>query len=87
MQRLYSMFPGQAPGVALLLLRVSVAVGLFVDGSLRFPLDPGRWDFPLRLAVGVFLLAGARPGSYGTGESAVDGILPDAPPPPTTSKG
>ncbi|WP_331651264.1 hypothetical protein [Dokdonella sp.] len=53
------MFPGQAPGVALLLLRVSVAVGLFVDGSLRFPLDPGRWDFPLRLALGVFLLAGA----------------------------
>ena len=35
----------------------------------------------------VFLLAGARPGSYGTGESAVDGILPDPPPPPVASKG
>lgn len=28
----------------------------------------------------VFLLAGARPGSYGLGENAVDGVLPDAPP-------
>jgi hypothetical protein len=35
----------------------------------------------------VFLLAGARPGSYGTGESAVDGILPVAPPLPVASKG
>jgi hypothetical protein len=27
----------------------------------------------------VFLLAGARPGSYGLGPNAVDGVLPDAP--------
>jgi hypothetical protein len=27
----------------------------------------------------VFLLAGARPGSYGLGPDAVDGVLPDAP--------
>jgi len=35
----------------------------------------------------VFLLAGARPGSYGVGDGAVDGILPDPPPPPVASKG
>lgn len=35
----------------------------------------------------VFLLAGARPGSYGTGVSAVDGILPPPPPLPVTSTG
>ena len=35
----------------------------------------------------VFLLAGARPGSYGTGEAALDGILPDPPPLPVASKG
>ena len=34
----------------------------------------------------VFLLAGARSGSYGVGNDAVDGILPD-PPPPVASKG
>ena len=32
----------------------------------------------------VFLLAGARPGSYGTGSDAADGILPDPPPLPVT---
>ena len=31
----------------------------------------------------VFLLGGARPGSYGMGKDAVDGVLPDAPPVPT----
>ena len=31
----------------------------------------------------VFLLAGARPGSYGAGENAVDGTLPAPPPLPT----
>ena len=35
----------------------------------------------------VFLLAGARPGSYGTGADATDGILPDPPPLPVTTKG
>lgn len=33
----------------------------------------------------VFLLAGARPGSYGTGPQAADGILPDPPPLPVTA--
>ena len=35
----------------------------------------------------VFLLAGARPGSYGIGNGAADGIIPDPPPPPAASKG
>jgi hypothetical protein len=35
----------------------------------------------------VFLLAGARPGSYGTGRDAVDGVLPDAPPASSTTEG
>ena len=36
----------------------------------------------------VFLLAGARPGSYGVGNDAVDGILPDPPPaPPPRARG
>jgi hypothetical protein len=35
----------------------------------------------------VFLLAGARPGSYGTGAEAADGILPDPPPPPVATTG
>jgi hypothetical protein len=36
----------------------------------------------------VFLLAGARPGSYGVGKDASDGIIPDPPPVPAlTSKG
>ena len=35
----------------------------------------------------VFLLAGARPGSYGVGNDATDGIIPDPPPPPVASKG
>ena len=35
-----------------------------------------------QLAV-AFLLAGARPGSYGLDETATDGILPDPPPLPT----
>jgi hypothetical protein len=36
----------------------------------------------------VFLLAGARSGSYGIGADATDGIIPDPPPPPpAASKG
>ena len=59
MQRLYSMFPGQAPGAALLLLRVSVGAGLLVNGALRFPSWLGDWDMPVRLALDLMLLSGA----------------------------
>jgi hypothetical protein len=34
----------------------------------------------------AFLLAGARPGSYGSGDTATDGILPDPPPLPAPSE-
>ena len=34
----------------------------------------------------AFVLAGARPGSYGVGETATDGILPDPPPLPAPSE-
>jgi hypothetical protein len=34
----------------------------------------------------VFLLAGARPGSYGVGNDATDGIIPDPPPPPPVAR-
>jgi hypothetical protein len=42
MQRLFSMFPSGPPGVALLLLRLSVAFGLFFDP---------RWAGTLALAL------------------------------------
>ena len=35
----------------------------------------------------VYLLGGARPGSYGIGGGAVDGVLPDPPPLPTPTEG
>jgi hypothetical protein len=39
-------------------------------------------DTPAGQLAMAFLLAGARPGSYGLGDSAGDGILPDPPPLP-----
>ena len=57
-QRLYSMFPGHAPGIALLLLRVSIGAGVLLNGSLRFPSILGEWDIPVRLAIDLVLLAG-----------------------------
>jgi len=53
------MFPGQAPGAALLLLRVSIGAGLLLNGALRFPSWLGAWDVPVRLALDLVLLAGA----------------------------
>ena len=35
----------------------------------------------------IFLLAGARPGSYGVDATAADGVLPEPPTPPPTTKG
>ena len=57
-QRLYSMFPAHAPGIALLLLRVSIGAGVLLNGSLRFPSIFGQWDIPVRLAIDLVLLAG-----------------------------
>ncbi len=57
-QRLYSMFPGHAPGIALLLLRMSIGAGVLLNGSLRFPSILGQWDLPVRLAIDFALLGG-----------------------------
>ncbi|HEY6893541.1 MAG TPA: hypothetical protein VI258_05210 [Rhodanobacteraceae bacterium] len=53
------MFPGHAPGIALLLLRVSIGAGVLLDGSLLFPSVLGHWDIPVRVTIDVALLAGA----------------------------
>lgn len=58
MQRLYSMFPGQAPGVALLLLRASIAVSVLLNGAVHAPTMLGTWDIPLRIAIDVLLVFG-----------------------------
>jgi hypothetical protein len=65
------------------------AVGVDVRGTRRGPLPTFRRrglstveavdEASGRVAL-VFLLAGARPGSYGIGPDASDGVLPDAPP-------
>jgi hypothetical protein len=43
-------------------------------------------DTPAGQLAVAFLLAGARPGSYGVGRTATDGILPDPPPLPAPSE-
>lgn len=53
-QRLFSVFPTGMPGVGLLLLRVSVAAGLLVDGTAHWALVTSWWTFLL-----VTVLAGA----------------------------
>ena len=52
------MFPGGGPGVALLLIRVGVGLGLLLDSASRMGGVLGRWDFPVRIAIGAILLAG-----------------------------
>lgn len=59
MQRLYSMFPGQAPGAALVFLRISIGAGVLLNGALRFPSWLGNSDVPVRLALDLALLSGA----------------------------
>jgi hypothetical protein len=68
------------------------SVGVDVRGTRRSPLPIFRRrglstveaidEATGRVAL-VYLLAGARPGSYGMGQDAPDGVLPDAPPVPT----
>ena len=58
MQRLYSMFPGGGPGVALLLIRVAVAVGLLLDSGARAMGVSAHCDFSVRVAVAAILVAG-----------------------------
>jgi Copper transport outer membrane protein, MctB len=68
------------------------SVGVDVHGTKRSPLPIFRRrglstveaidEATGRVAL-VFLLGGARAGSYGMGPDAIDGVLPDAPPAPT----
>jgi uncharacterized membrane protein YphA (DoxX/SURF4 family) len=51
-QKLFSMFPAGAPGIALLLLRSSVAAMLFIDPAGRV-----FWPAPIWLAVVSFVAA------------------------------
>jgi hypothetical protein len=65
------------------------SVGVDAGGTRRSPLTTFRRrglstveavdEASGRVAL-VFLLAGARPGSYGIGPDAADGVLPDVPP-------
>jgi hypothetical protein len=64
------------------------AVGVETSGARRSAIPPFRSsglttvdavDTTEGQIALVFLLAGARPGSYGLGPDAVDGVLPDAP--------
>jgi hypothetical protein len=51
-QKLFSMFPAGAPGIALLLLRLSVAAMLFIDPAGRV-----SWPASIWLAVVSFVAA------------------------------
>jgi len=71
------------------------SVGVDVRGTQRSPLPVFRRrglstveaiDEATGKVALVFLLGGARPGSYGMGADAVDGVLPDAPPAPQPSE-
>jgi Copper transport outer membrane protein, MctB len=72
------------------------SVGVDVRGTERSPLLVFRRrglstveaidEAAGRIAL-VYVLAGARPGSYGMGPDAVDGVLPAAPPPPQPADG
>jgi len=52
------MFPGRGPGVALLLIRVAVGVGLLLDGSSRATGVLAQCDFSVRIALVAMLLVG-----------------------------
>lgn len=52
------MFPGGGPGVALLLIRASVGVGLVLDSGSRVMGVSAQCDFAVRIAVAAILLAG-----------------------------
>src|SRR5262245_39181266 len=56
-QRLFSMFPPGLPGLALLLLRASVAVALFMDACCRTQTSSG-WIQGAAVAIAISLLAG-----------------------------
>jgi uncharacterized membrane protein YphA (DoxX/SURF4 family) len=57
-QKLFSMFPAGAPGIALLLLRLSVAAMLFIDPSGRVLWPAALWLSVVSLVAAIALAAG-----------------------------
>jgi hypothetical protein len=58
MQRLFSMFPQGGPGVALLLLRISVAAIFFMNAANRFGVSSSHLLFAGILLVSISLTLG-----------------------------
>lgn len=58
MQRLFSMFPQGGPGVALLLLRVSVAVVFLVNVSMHFGASIPHWLWACLLLAAAAMVIG-----------------------------
>ena len=67
-QRLFSMFPSGVPGIGLLFLRSSVAVGLLLEGPFSFPLS--GWIHGAAIVLSIGLLIG-----YLTPVASVIGLL------------
>jgi uncharacterized membrane protein YphA (DoxX/SURF4 family) len=57
-QKLFSMFPAGAPGIALLLLRLSVAAMLFIDPVGRVSWPALTWLAVMSLVAAIALVAG-----------------------------
>ena len=57
-QKLFSMFPAGAPGIALLLLRVSVAAMLFIDPAGRVSWPAPIWLTVVSLVAAIALATG-----------------------------
>jgi len=57
-QRRFSMFPGGTAGAALLLLRVSVAMTLVVDGTANWPSVASSWALLVILLPAFSLIVG-----------------------------
>jgi hypothetical protein len=56
-QRLFSMFPSGLPGIALLILRTSVAMTVLLHGYLQ-PQEPAAWLLAGSLLLAITLIAG-----------------------------
>jgi len=57
-QRLFSMFPEGGPGLALVVLRVSVIAGLVMSAAQRPALASGHWTFAVALLLSIGLALG-----------------------------
>jgi uncharacterized membrane protein YphA (DoxX/SURF4 family) len=57
-QKLFSMFPAGAPGIALLLLRMSLAAMLFIDPAGRVLWPASTWLTVVSLVAALAVVAG-----------------------------